>query len=112
MRRAVELGSSNAQTELARWYIFGDCGLPINYKEAIRLAKLGAAAGNANAMIHIGCLFHNGSGVAKDDDEACKWFRQAAALGQEHAKTNLRTLARAGHAPSLAAVRELGLGPL
>ena len=89
--------------------MLGECGLPTNYKEAMRLARLGAAAGNALAMTYIGGLFH---GVAKDDDEACKWYRQAAALGQENAKTNLRTLARAGHAPSLAAVRELGLGPL
>ena len=78
----------------------------------MRLAKLGVAAGNANAMTHIGCLFHNGWGVAMDLDEACKWWRQAAALGQENAKDNLRDLARDGHAPSLSAVREHGLGPL
>ena len=108
MRRAVELSSSDAQTELARWYMFGECGLPTNYKEAMRLAKLGAAAGNGIAMNHMGSLFHNGWGVAKDHDEACKWYRQAAALGEESAKTNLRKLARLGHSPSLVAVRELG----
>ena len=108
MRRAVELGDAEAQTELARWYVEGECGLPTNYKEAMRLAKLGAAAGNGIAMNHMGSLFHNGWGVAKDHDEACKWYRQAAALGEESAKTNLRKLARLGHSPSLVAVRELG----
>ena len=112
MRRAVELGYAGAQTQLARWYILGVCGLPTNYKEAMLLAKLGAAAGDAIAMTHIGCLFQNGWGVAKDLDEACTWYRQAAALGFDGAKVNLRNLARAGHAPSLASVRELHLGPL
>ena len=31
MRRAVELGYADAQTELTRWYIVGKCGLPTNY---------------------------------------------------------------------------------
>ena len=56
--------------------------------------------------------FGNGWGVARNDDEACKWWRQAAALGQEAAKNNLRMLARTGHAPSIAAVPELSLGPI
>ena len=112
MRRAVELGDVEAQTELARWYILGECGLPTNYKEAMRLAKLGAAAGDALAMNHIGCLFQGGWGVAKDDDEACNWYRQAAALGNGVAKSSLHDLACAGNAPSITAVRDLRLGPL
>ena len=112
MRRAVELGDAEAQTELARWYVEGECGLPTNYKEAMRLAKLGAPAGDADAMNNIGILFHEGWGVAEDPDEAYKWWRQAAALGNEVAKDNLRNLARDGHDPSIAAVRDLGLGPL
>ena len=63
-------------------------------------------------MTHIGGLFHEGWGVVQDLDEACKWGRQAAALGNEAAKTNLRDLSRTGHAPALAAVRDLGLAPL
>ena len=111
MRRAVELSSSDAQTELARWYMHGDCGLPTNCKEAMRLVKLGAEAGNALAMNSIGSLFHAGWGVAKDHDEACRWYRQAAVMGVEAAKNNLHILARYGHPPSVAAVRELALGP-
>ena len=112
IRRAVELGYDAAQTELARWFTEGECGLPTNYKDAMRLAKLGASAGDADAMHHIGILLHMGWGVAKDLDEACRWYRQAAALGEENAKLNLRNLARGGHASALAAVRDLGLGPL
>ena len=103
MCRAAQLGYAAAQTELARWYILGDCGLPTNYKEAMRLAMLGAEAGNAIAMNHVGVLFHNGWGVAKDLDEASEWYRQAATLGSKAAKNNLR---------NLSSVRELRLGPL
>ena len=62
-------------------------------------------------MSHLGILSYNGHGVAEDNDEACKWFRQAAALGLERAKDNLRMLARAGRASAIAAVRELDLDP-
>ena len=95
----VQAGCADAQTELVKWCMLGECGLPTNYKEAMRLAKLGAAAGNAFTMNHISSLFHSGWGVAENLDEASNWYRQAAALGNEAAKTNLRTLARAGHAP-------------
>ena len=63
-------------------------------------------------MSHLGALFGNGWGAAKNLDEACTWLRRAAALGDERAKDNLRMLARAGRASAIAAVRELGLGPL
>ena len=112
MRRAVELGVADAQAELARWYMTGKCGLPVSHKEAHRLSRLGAEQGNAVAMTHLGALFGNGWGVARDLDETCKWYCQAAALGLERAKNNLRVLARSVHAPALAVVRELGLGPL
>ena len=63
-------------------------------------------------MSHLGALFCKGWGGAEDLDEGCKWFRQVTALGNEAAKHNLRMLASEGHAPSIAAVREFGLGPL
>ena len=63
-------------------------------------------------MRQLGVHYHSGQGVAKDRDEACKCYRQAAALGDEDSKINLLNFARAGVAPALAAVRELGLGPL
>ena len=59
-----------------------------------------------------GFLYGRGLGVAKDDDEACTWWRQAATLGDENSKANFLNFARAGLASALAAVRDLGLGPL
>ena len=112
LRRAVELGEPLAQAELARCYMYGDSGLPVSFRGAHRLGRLGADQGNAQAMSLLGLHFGRGCGVAVDDDEACKWWRQAAALGDYAATDNLCKLARSGHVPAIAGVRELGLGPL
>ena len=63
-------------------------------------------------MRQLGNLYLHGLGVALDLDEACKWYRQAAALGDMNSKHYARVLASDGHAPSVLAVSELGLGPL
>ena len=86
--------------------------LPVNYKEALRLLRLAADEGDATAISNLGVLFANGQGVPRDLDEACRLYSQAIALGFEPAKDKLRRLARKGHPPSLAAVRDLGLGQL
>ena len=112
MRRAAELGIAPAQHTLADWYRQGVNSLPINNKEAMRLARLGAEQGHPGATNLVSVLFAKGLGVAASLDEACKWYRQAALLGTKVSKNNLLFHARAGHAPSVAAVRELGLGPL
>ena len=109
MRRAAELGDPEAQGQLAQWYLQGECSLPANYKEALRLAGIGATQSNTLSMRQLGNLYIDGLGVAKDLDEACKWYRQAAALGNDAAKAELRILAREGHEQAGAALRELGL---
>ena len=114
VRRAADLGSAEAQGQLAMWYRKGDCSLPTNYKEAHRLARLGAAQGNAFSMRELGYLYGHGLGVAANRDVSCRWCRQAAALGDEDSKRALLYFKHMhmGEAPALAAVRELGLGPL
>ena len=81
--------------------------LPVNYKEGLRLLRLAADKGFALAIVNTDVLFEHGHLV-----EAYRLYRHAITLGFEPAKNNLGMLARSGHAPSLAAVRELGLGPL
>ena len=113
MRCAVELCDTLAQCKLGSWYMRGVRGpLPPNYKEALRLSRLAADKGDSTAISNIGVLFENGQGVPRDLDGACRHYCRAVALGFEPAKDRLCLLARTGHAPSLAAVRELGLGPL
>ena len=111
MRRAVELRCTAAQCQLGAWFMLGEVSpLPANYKEALRLSRLAAEMGQPVAICNLGVLFTNGDEVPRDLDEACRLYRQAITLGFEPAKDKLRALARTGHAPVLAAVRELGLG--
>ena len=113
MRRAAELGIAGAQAELATWYMAGERGpLPINYKESLRLSRLAADKGHAIAFASLGVHFQNGHGVPRDPDKVFRLYGQALALGYEPVKDDLRSFARTGHEPALAAVRELGLGPL
>ena len=113
MRRAAELGLSSAQGGLGVWYLRGELSpLPVNNKEARRLLRLAAVQGDVEAFGNLGVVFANGDGVPRDLNEACRLYRKANTLGNELAKDELRVLAHVGHAPSLAAVRELGLGPL
>ena len=113
MRRSAELGFTNAQAELGAWYMQGPGTLlPVNYKEALRLSRLAADKGHCVAFANLGSIFANGLGVPRDLDEACRFLCRAVALGFEPAKNDLRRLASLGHEPSVAAVRELSLGPL
>ena len=112
MRRGVELGDTQAQVTLGGWYLGAETSpLPVNFKEALRLSRLAADKGHAMAICNVGILFARGCGVPPDIDEACQNYCRAAALGHELAKDLLREQAGTGHAPALAAVRELGLAP-
>jgi uncharacterized protein len=42
-------------------------------------------------------MYENGWGVSKDDKEAAKWYRLAAAQGNAIAQNNLGTMYRDGH---------------
>ena len=113
MRHSAEHGYTEALGQLGAWYILGEGGpLPANYKVALRFLRLAADKDLSSAFANLGVLFENGLGVPRDLDEACRLFRQAATLGYEPAKDYLRRLAQQGHAPSAAALRELGLGSL
>jgi TPR repeat protein len=47
---------------------------------------------NAPAQVNIGVLYHYGQGVAKDDNEARRWMRLAADLGNADAQAWLAQL--------------------
>ena len=56
-------------------------GVKQNDSEALRLFKLSAEQGNAEAMLKIGSIYKFGMGVAKDEKEAVRWFQLAAERG-------------------------------
>jgi len=58
-------------------------------KEALADLKERAQQGNAEAQFNLGVCYANGEGVAKDWDEAVKWWRKAAEQGDADAQKNL-----------------------
>ncbi len=62
---------------------------PMDDKEAVRLLRLKAEQGDAEAQFHLGGLYWLGQGVPKDEKEAVRWFRRAAAQGNAKAQFNL-----------------------
>ena len=57
-----------------------------------------AEAGNADAQCTLGFLYGQGTGVAKDEKEAVKWFTKAAEQGNANAQCRLGVYYLAGHA--------------
>jgi len=71
-----------------------DCGQGVaqDYAEAVRLYRLSAAQGRADAQTKLGNMFHFGKGVAQDHAEAIRWYRLAAAQRYEPAETYLKMM--------------------
>ena len=51
-------------------------------EEAVRLYRLAAEQGDANAQYNLGRMYDLGQGVARDHEEAVRWYRLAD--GQEN----------------------------
>jgi TPR repeat protein len=92
----VASGSSRrALYELGRAYA-ANRQLP----EAIAAYRKAADKGSTAAMAELGELLMSGSGVAKDEDQARKFFQRAAEAGNPRGATDLAALANGGGAPS------------
>ena len=70
---------------------FGE-GVAQDYAEAVRLYRLAADQGDADAQFNLGVMFEYGQGVAKNRAEAIRWYRLASTQGQAHATAALRRL--------------------
>ena len=64
--------------------------LPTAVKYYSQAAEKGIDAGQLN----LGIAYLTGAGVPKDEDEAVKWLRKAAAQGDEDAKKALRGIGK------------------
>ena len=57
-------------------------GGPQDYEEALRWFRRAAEQGNGGAQNHLGLMYFEGEGIAKDEIEAYKWaYLSAAARG-------------------------------
>jgi len=60
-----------------------------DYAEALRLFRLAADQGEADAQSWLGLMYSLGHGVTQSDAEACRWFRLAAEQDEAGAQRQL-----------------------
>jgi uncharacterized protein len=78
---ALDDGYAVAAFFLARLYIEGIGGHPVDDDEAIRFTRIGAETGNAQMQGWLAYMYLDGRGVKADDVMASKWANLAAAGG-------------------------------
>ncbi len=88
-RRAALAGHDMAMAALGNMYVAGR-GVPRNDVEALRLYRQSAALGNSTGMHGLGFMYAEGrGGLARDEAEAVRWWRQAALSGVESSAREL-----------------------
>ena len=93
--KVASAASRRALYQLGRAYAANQ-----QWPEAASAYRKAADKGSTAAMVELGVLLANGSGVAKDEAQARKLFERAAAGGNPHGATNLAALAGNGGTPS------------
>ncbi len=87
--------SRRALYELGRAYTISQ-----RMPEAIGAYRKAVDKGSTAAMVELGLLFANGSGVAKDEAQARSLFERAAQAGNPRGVVNLAALSNSSGAPS------------
>jgi TPR repeat protein len=93
--KIASAASRRALYELGRAYA-ANRQLP----DAIGAYRKAADKGSTSAMVELGVLLANGSGVPKDEAQARKLFERAADAGNPRGVTNLAALSNSAGAPS------------
>ncbi|WP_050401407.1 tetratricopeptide repeat protein [Bradyrhizobium embrapense] len=75
--------------------------------EAMSAWRRAADKGSTSAMVELGVLYGNGTGVARDEAQARKLFERAAQAGNARGVSNLAALGGGGAAADPARAREL-----
>lgn len=69
---------------------FGLDGRKIDQKAGVEKLRKAAELGDAYATTNLGGCYANGTGVEENIEEAIRWFRKAAELGETNAQALLR----------------------
>jgi len=89
MKKAADLDMEKAQIALAEWYYFGDKGIPVDYKEALKYYERAAEKGNPLAENAVGGIYYEGLGVPFDRKKGTEYFQKAADKGMPRAQVHL-----------------------
>ena len=77
--KAAELGNNEAAVNLAFVYLTSYKNIDANVRSAVvRLFNQAAEGGNITAQYMMGMIYYNGFGIAKNNDRAFKYLKQAA----------------------------------
>ena len=90
-RKAVELGSSTAETNIGLMYQNGQ-GVQQDYGEAYHWYRKAAKHGNTDGQYHLGYMYQFGYGVKQSNKNAIKWYKEASEQGHKLAQMQLKTL--------------------
>ena len=86
----IDQGALNGFAEALVGQIYENgLGVPVDYQEAFKWYKLGVEKGDDDAMNFLGVMYCFGYGIAKNEEEARRLFKTAAALGNQDAAMNL-----------------------
>ena len=95
VRKAVELGDADAQSNLGDVYYYG-WGVPQDYAQAAKWYRKAADQGHVMALATVGYLHtedfnehREGSGILQDEVEAAIWYRRAAEAGDADCQIDL-----------------------
>jgi TPR repeat protein len=102
--RVASAHSRRALFELGRAYAANH-----QIAEAVAAYRKAADKGSSSAMVDLGVLLANGSGVAKNEPQSRQLFERAAKAGNPRGMTNLATLPGAGGAASMDPVKQRAL---
>lgn len=87
--KASAAGEATIMGKLAKLYLSGACGVPMNKARAIELYKKAAELGDIEAIGALGICYANGNGVVQNSNEAFRLFSIAAEQGDKFAQKNL-----------------------
>jgi hypothetical protein len=80
MKKAAELGDTDAMTMLGDMYYIGQ-GVPKDHKEAFKWYKKGAELGCDTNVGRLGTMYYKGEGTLKDPQKAKYWVKKAYDAG-------------------------------
>ncbi len=91
-QKSADQGHPKAQVNLGIMYYNGAGGLEKNPDEAFRLFRLSAGQNNTIALKWLGFCYEHGVGTDIDLERALRWYKLAAAQGDEEGKRYLESL--------------------
>lgn len=94
---SADMGNTDAATAIGQLLNYGARGLRQDHRRAYRYFTQAAAAGDADAMSHLGHMHANGLGVKANNETALSLFNKAAEKGHAHAQYGLGYMYLAGY---------------